>query len=196
MNHYRDTKAESTRQAIAFAKRQCMNLTVLEPVWVYGENEFNSGFYEYLKTAVSGFPFMPGCRTNTFHVIYAGELARAYYLAFQKELTGIHRLIIGNQEPESMQSIYEGLCREAGVKKPGNIPKWIIYPLAVAMESISYILKWSSPPLLTRSRVNMFYDSIGFSTINAEKILGFSNQVDLKTGIHKTVQWYKKNNLL
>jgi len=194
MNHYRDTKAEATRQAMAFAGQYGMNLTVLEPVWVYGENECNSGFYEYLKIAKSGIPFMPGCRSNTFHVIYAGELARAYYLAFQKQLTGIRRIIIGNQEPETMKSIYELFCAESGLKKPRNIPKWIIYPLALALESIFLLLKRSSPPILTRSRVNMFYDSIGFSTVNAEKLLGFRNQVDLETGIHKTVQWYIKNN--
>jgi nucleoside-diphosphate-sugar epimerase len=193
MNHYRDTKAESTRQAMAFAGSHKINLTVMEPVWIYGENESGSGFYEYLKMAGSGIPFMPGCPSNTFHVIYAEELARAYWLAFQKQLTGIRRIIIGNSEPENMQSIFERFCTEAGIKKPGNIPKWIIYPLAVIMESITLMLKRNSPPLLSRSRVNMFYDSIGFSTANAEKILGFRNQVDLETGIRKTVQWYKKN---
>jgi nucleoside-diphosphate-sugar epimerase len=193
MNHYRDTKAEATRRSLAFATEHGMNLTVLEPVWIYGENEFSSGFHEYLKIAKSGFPFMPGCRSNTFHVIYAEELARAYYLAFQKKLTGTRRIIIGNREPDNMQAIYEIFCREAGLKKPVNIPKWIIYPFALFMESIFLALKRPSPPLLIRSRVNMFYDSIGFSTEKAEKILGFTNEVDLETGIRKTVNWYKKN---
>lgn len=193
MNNYRDTKAEATRQAMAFAGQHRINLTVLEPVWIYGENESKSGFYEYLKIARSGMPFMPGCRSNTFHVIYAGELARAYYLAFQKQLTGIHRIIIGNKDPENMQLIYGQFCLEAGLKKPVNIPKWIIYPVALVLESIFFLLKRNSPPVIMRSRVNMFYDSIGFSTINAEKLLGFSNHVDLETGIRKTVQWYKKN---
>jgi nucleoside-diphosphate-sugar epimerase len=143
---------------------------------------------------MSGIPFMPGCRNNTFHVIYAGELARAYYLAFQKQLTGIHRIIIGNREPENMQRIFGMFCIEAGLKKPGNIPKWVIFPVALALESISLLLRRKTPPLLMRSRVNMFYDSIGFSTLKADKLLGFRNEVDLETGIRQTVQWYKKNN--
>lgn len=196
MNHYRDTKAESTRQSMAFATAHGMNLTVLEPVWIYGENEFSSGFHEYMKIAASGFPFMPGSRNNTFHVIYAGELARAYYLAYQKKLAGVRRIIIGNREPDNMQSIYGLFCREAGLKQPRNVPKWLIYPVALVMESMFLLLKRTTPPLLLRSRVNMFYDSIGFSTANAEKILGFRNEVDLKSGICKTVQWYKKNNLI
>ncbi|NQV01072.1 MAG: hypothetical protein HQ542_00360 [Bacteroidia bacterium] len=93
-----------------------------------------------------------------------------------------------------MNLIYDLFCREAGVKKPRNIPKWIIYPFALVLESLYVSLRRTSPPLLTRSRVNMFYDSIGFSTDRAEELLGFRNQVDLEAGIHKTVQWYKKNN--
>jgi nucleoside-diphosphate-sugar epimerase len=196
MNHYRDTKAKATSLSMKFAQENGMNLTVIEPVWIYGENEFRSGFYEYLGIARSGFPFMPGCRSNTFHVIYAGELARAYYLAYQQQPTGVRRIIIGNREPENMQTIFELFCREAGLKKPVNVPKWVIYPVALAMESISLLLKRKSAPLLMRSRVNMFYDSIGFSTAKAQKVLGFTNQVDLETGIRKTVQWYKQNNLL
>jgi nucleoside-diphosphate-sugar epimerase len=193
MNHYRDTKAEATRQSMAFATVHGMNLTVIEPVWIYGENEFSSGFYEYLKIARSGFPFMPGSRSNTFHIIYAGELARAYYLAFQKQLTGVRRIIIGNVQPDNMQSIYGLFCKEAGLRKPRNIPKWLIYPVALIMESVFFLLNKTSPPLLMRSRVNMFYDSIGFSTMNAEKTLGFRNEVSLETGIRKTVQWYKEH---
>jgi len=59
LNYYRDTKAASTREAILFAKREGLNLTILEPVWVYGEREFHTGFFEYLKTAKAGLPFAP-----------------------------------------------------------------------------------------------------------------------------------------
>jgi nucleoside-diphosphate-sugar epimerase len=194
MNHYRDTKAESTRRSMAFAMQHGINLTVIEPVWIFGENESRSGFYEYLQIARSGMPFMPGSKSNTFHVIYAPELARAYYLAFQKELTGTHRIIIGNRTPENMQHIYGLFCMEAGLKQPRLIPKWAIYPVALAMEGIYQLLKCRNHPILMRSRVNMFYDSIGFSTKNAERLIGFTNGVDLETGISNTVQWYKKNN--
>ena len=37
MNYYRDTKALSTQEAIKFAQEKKLNLTVIEPAWVYGE---------------------------------------------------------------------------------------------------------------------------------------------------------------
>lgn len=190
MNNYRDTKAEATRRAVEFAAKNGINLTVLEPVWIYGENEFSSGFYEYVTIARSGMPFMPGCKTNTFHVVYAAELARAYWLVFVKRPAGINRIIIGDPKPENMRYIYGLFCREAGVKQPRMIAKWLIYPIAVMIEAFGHLVNQKSAPLLMRSRVSMFYDSIGFSVEKAEKMLGFRSEVDLETGIRNTVAWY------
>ncbi len=93
MNHYRDTKALGTKLAEESAGYNGMDVIVLEPVWVYGENEFSSGFFEYLKTLKSGIPLVPGSRNNTFHVVYAGDLAGAYFLACTGESGQIDHLI-------------------------------------------------------------------------------------------------------
>ena len=76
MNYYRDTKAIGTKEAIKFASENVLNLTILEPTWVYGEKEFNTGFYSYLQTVKTGIPFFLGSKKNMFSVIYAEDLAR------------------------------------------------------------------------------------------------------------------------
>ena len=88
MNYYRDSKAIATKKAIEFAKENDLNLTILEPVWVYGEREFHTGFYEYLKDVKNGLPVVPGCKKNKFHVVYAGDVADAFYLVYQKNDQG------------------------------------------------------------------------------------------------------------
>lgn len=196
MNHYRDTKALMTASAIEFAEKNGMNLTVMEPVWVYGENEFSSGFYEYLEAVSSGFPVMPGSTKNLYHVVYAGDLAEAYYLAFKKGLPGIHRFIIGNEKPELMHTIYRHFCETANLKFPLSLSKWTVYPIAFLMELTATILKRKSPPLLTRARVNMFYDSIAFNTNKAFQVLNFRCKTDTLTGIQKTVSWYIQHKYL
>lgn len=128
MNYYRDSKAEATQKAIEFAQEHDLNLTVIEPVWVYGENEFSSGFYDYLRSAKDGIPFLPGCKSNSFHVVYANDLARAYYLAYQQKLKGINRIIIGDPEPVNMDKLYQIFCSKAGIKKPANLPLSLAYP--------------------------------------------------------------------
>lgn len=196
LNFYRDTKALAKKEALAFAKANDLNLTILEPVWVYGERELNVGFYEYLKTAKTGIPFLLGSKRNKFHVIYAKDLARAYYLVYTKQLAGINCMLVGNQKAESMEKIYQLFCLEAGIKKPGNIPKALVYPVAFLMELLYTVFQASKPPLLTRGRVNMFYDNIEFSTEKAKRLLGFTNSYSLEEGIKKTVLWYKEQGLL
>ncbi|WP_042331044.1 NAD-dependent epimerase/dehydratase family protein [Desulfosporosinus orientis] len=196
LNYYRDTKALAKEAALLFAAKHGLNLTILEPVWVYGEREFNTGFYEYLKTAKSGIPFVPGRKENKFHVIYAGDLARAFFLAYLKQLPGIHTFLIGNERPESMDAIYRLFCSEAGLKKPGNLPKPLIYPLAFMMELFFTLARAKKPPLLTRGRVNMFYDNIEFSVEKAREILGFRNSFTLEEGVRRTVFWYKEKGLI
>lgn len=196
LNFYRDTKALAKKEALNFAAVNNLNLMIIEPVWVYGEREWNVGFYEYLKTAKSGIPFLPGSKLNKFHVIYAGDLARAYYLTYLKQLKGINCFLIGNETAEPMERIYQLFCQEAGIKKPGNIPKIFSYPAAFFLELFYTLIKASKPPLLTRGRVNMFYDNIEYSIKKAKRILGFTNAYSLEDGIKRTVSWYKAKGLI
>ncbi len=196
LNYYRDTKALAKKEALAFAVTFDLNLTILEPVWVYGERELNGGFYEYLKTAKTGIPYVPGAKHNKFHVIYAGDLARAYVLAYTKKLAGRHSILIGNKQTESMDRIYGLFCSEAGLKKPRNLPKALSYPVALLMELLYTLFNSQSPPLLTRGRVNMFYDNLEVSVEKAERILGFRNAFSLEEGIKRTVGWYKEQGLI
>jgi len=196
MNFYRDTKAEATRQAINFSKEHKLNLTVLEPGWIYGEREFHSGFYEYLQEVKNGMRFAPGSTRNRFQIIYAGDLANAYYLVYKKKFKGINRYIIGGEPAEKMDNIYQVFCDEAGYAKPKLVPKWILYPIGFCSELIYSILGSKKAPTLTRSRVNMFYDNIEFSSQKAEKEVGLHPEYSLKEGISRTVKWYKDQNLL
>ncbi|MDP2924460.1 MAG: NAD-dependent epimerase/dehydratase family protein [Candidatus Omnitrophota bacterium] len=192
LNYYRDTKCIATQKAIDFAKREAINLTILDPVWVYGENGLDTVFFQYIKSTEQGVPLSPGSRKNKFHIVYAADVARAYYLAFNKRLKGIQRIIIGDQVCEYMDNIFSLFCQYAGVKKPKLLPKWMVYPLGFFSELLYTICNVKSPPLLTRGRVNMFYDNIEYSTRNAEQVLGFKSRYSLNEGIKNTVTWYKQ----
>ena len=196
MNFYRDSKRIAVEKASEFADDNELNLTIIEPVWVYGEREFSSGFYEYLKSVEDGMKSMPGSKRNKFHVVYVKDLAFSYHLAFEKKFKGINRFIIGNEKSDNMNDLYEKFCNEAGLKMPGKIPKFLIYPIAFFMELYATITKSKEAPLLTRGRVNMFYDNIEYSIEKSQKMLGFQPEVTLDDGIKRTVKWYKDNGYL
>ena len=196
MNLYRDSKAQSTQEAMEYAQKESIDLMVLEPVWVYGEREFHSCFYQYLKTAQESFAILPGSKQNKFHLIYVRELARAFYLAYKKDIKGVERLIIGDDKAVLMNDFYQQFCRAAEVKKPLNIPKAIIYPLAFVMELVATLLKIKNAPLLTRGRVNMFYDNIEYNTQKAKLLIDFEPKTSQQEAIEMTVNWYKSNGYL
>lgn len=196
MNHYRVTKNQAILKAVEIAKKHMLNLTVIEPVWVYGEREFSSGFFEYMKVISSGIPFFPGCKYNHFHVIYAGELAKAYFLTYETNPEGIHRMLIGNTKIDRMEKIYTLFCKELGIRKPMNLPKALVYPFGLLIEIFAELLRTKNPPLLSRARVNMMYDNITYNTAKAEHLIAFKAEVPIETGIAKTVQWYKSKHLI
>jgi len=196
MNHYRISKTIGIKQAIDFAKQNDLNLTVIEPVWVFGEREFSSGFFEYLNTVKKGALIMPGSKKNKFHIVYVKTLANAYFSAYQKKLSGINRFLIGYDNAVNMDYMYNLFCKELKVKKPYNAPKFLVYPIAFLLELIYTFFQIKTPPLLTRSRINMFYDNIEYSIVKAKQTLGFKNNCSLEDAIKNTVEWYKNKGFL
>ncbi len=196
MNWYRDTKAEATQKAMETAKKSGINLMILEPAFVYGEREFNTGFYEYVKSSKSGMIIAPGSKKNYFPVIYAGDLAEAYWLAAIKNFSGIERIVIANKNSELMCNIFRKFCVFAGVRKPIMCSKFLFYFPAIILEILYTVLKIKNPPLLTRGRVNMFTDNLKFSTDKAKEILKFESSTSLDAGVAKTIQWYQNNGYL
>ncbi|MBF0361311.1 MAG: NAD-dependent epimerase/dehydratase family protein [Oligoflexia bacterium] len=217
MNYYRDTKAMMTKKSEEFFNEisitdpdyaKNLSIVVIEPCWVFGEREFHSGFYDYIKSVKDGMPFVFGGKGNLFHVIYAPELARAYYLAYQKQLnkekdkdkdkdiTGFHRIIVGDENICEMDIVLKLFCEKAGLKRPKRAPKAVAYALGFSLEFFYTACKIKIPPLLTRGRVNMFYDNIEYSVAKANKLLNFKIEVGLREGIIRTVKWYKDNGLI
>jgi nucleoside-diphosphate-sugar epimerase len=196
LNFYRDTKTLANEAARARAVRHNVNLTIIEPVWVYGEREYHTGFYEYLKTVRSGIPVFPGSRKNKFHTIYCRNLAKLYYLAYEARLTGVNTFIAGDNTAEYQWVFFAMLCREAGLTMPFMIPKQLVYPLAFTMELAATLFGVRHSPMLTRAKVNIFYDNIEYSAEKACTVLKYQPDYTFEESIKKTVAWYFDNHLL
>ncbi|MBF0523135.1 MAG: NAD-dependent epimerase/dehydratase family protein [Candidatus Omnitrophica bacterium] len=193
LNHYRDTKCLAVQKATDFALREKMNLTILEPVWVYGENGYDTIFIQYLRSIEQGVHLSPGSRRNKFHVVYVKDVAQAHYSAFCKRLKGVNRFIIGGSQCDYMDETLSEFCKYAGLPKPTLLPRWMAYPVGFFMELFYTVFGVKNPPLMTRGRVNMFYDNIEYSTVKAKQVLGFESHCTLEEGIKNTVEWYRKH---
>jgi len=196
LNHYRDTKTLANVRAMELASQYAINLSIIEPVWVYGEREFHTGFYDFLTTVRSGLPFFPGSRKNKLHTIYVRDLARLYYLTARARRPGLHRYLACDGTAEYLWTLLSMFCREANLKMPKPLPKAFVYPLAFVMEGSAQLLGARSAPLLTRAKVNIFYDNIEYSAEKARSELGFESRYTREQSIRQTVAWYIEHKLL
>ncbi len=196
MNYYRDTKAEAGIRAIEYAKENKLNLTILHPAWVFGEREFHSGFYDFLSTIKSGITLVPGSAKNKFHTIYARDLSAIYYLAYKKRLSVINEFLAVSPVAENQYKLFNMFCEKAGYKLPRRISKSVIYFPAFFTELFYTIFRIKSVPLISRARVNIFYDNIEYSSAKLISELGFSSRYSLEESVENTVRWYKENHYL
>lgn len=196
LNFYRDTKAEANRRAIEYAKKNSMNLTIIDPAWVYGEREFHSGFYDFLKTVKSGLSLVPGSKRNKFHTIYVRDLAKIYYLAYQKRLQGVNEFLAVAPRAEYQYQLFDLFCKKAGFKTLHRLPKPLTYPPAFLTELLYTVFRIKSTPLISRARVNTFYDNIEYSSEKLCRELGFVPDYTFEESVDNTISWYKENKYL
>ena len=143
-------------------------------------------------TAVKMNEMVPGSVSNFFPVIYAGDLARAYYRVFELKKEGVHRYILTNPKPVRMDEIYDLFCRKAGLKRSGHLPREHMITSCFFCELWALMIRSENPPLLTRARMCMFYDNVLLSEKKAEFELGFIADTPLDESIEKTVDWYRQ----
>lgn len=196
LNFYRDSKAEANKRAIQFAKANSINLTIIDPAWVYGEREFHSGFYDFLKTVKGGLSLVPGSKRNKFHTIYVRDLAKIYYLAFQKRLKGVNEFLAVAPQAEYQYKLFDLFCEKAGFKPLLRLPKGLTYPPAFLAELFYTMFRIKSTPLISRARVNTFYDNIEYSSEKLCRELGFVPDYTFEESVDKTIRWYKENKYL
>lgn len=189
MNHYRRTKWEATRWAMEFAKENDLHLTVLEPVWIFGERESSSGFYEYLD-AVRSFPVVPGSRTNLFPVLYVRDLARAFLRVYRLQRPGVERFIVGSLRERTMEETHGAMRRRAGIRPPWLLPRGPSMILGTLLEFLWTLAGSTAAPPLTRSRVAMMFDSIRFSAERFHRVFGPFPETPFHEAIERTVSWY------
>jgi nucleoside-diphosphate-sugar epimerase len=192
MNHYRETKAEASRWAMEFARQHGIQLTLLEPVWIFGERESSSGFLEYLDAARI-LPGVPGCRTNIFPVLYVRDLARAFLQVFQKQPQGVEKFIVGSQRQRTMLEVYAAFCLAADIRPPRLLPRTPCMILGVMLEVLWTLFRRKTPPPISRSRVSMLFDSIPFSADKFHQTFGPFPETPFEEAVRNTITWYHQN---
>ena len=78
-------------------------------------------------------------------------------------------------------------------------PKWHIpyYPVFLASIICDRIFRFLGiEPVLYPRRVEFFYKDRAFDIAKAKRLLGYQPKVNLREGLKRTADWYRKENLI
>lgn len=188
---YEMSKCEGEKAALEFFRRRGLPVVVLRPAQVYGPGDRSKAkFYRMIR---KGVVVNPG--TTLKHMIYVGDLCRAFGLALQKRDIEGEVFIIAGREPIPLRELIAIAAKGLGVPPPRfQIPALPLTLLFALVETVFNSMRMK-PPVFRRS-MDFFTKSVAFHTSKAREVLGFQSDIDVPTGVAGAISWYRENGLL
>ena len=185
VNIYERTKLEGERVALDFARQTSFPVVIVRPAWVYGPRCPRT---EKLFRAISKgrFPIF-GRGKNMRHPVYISDMIHALELCAETpHLDGEVFIVAGNLPIESRELV--SLIREQLNVRTRQIylPIFLGQAAGLALE-LTFKLMGRQPPFSRRS-MDFFLKQNAYTISKAQSRLNYEPQVDLLTGIQKTVQ--------
>jgi nucleoside-diphosphate-sugar epimerase len=190
---YQESKMEGERKALEYIKEHDLPGVIIRPGAIYGPGD--TRLLKLFRAIDRGYFWMIGNGENFYHLVYIDDLIDGFILAGeQKEIEGEIFIIAGNtpiKVKELVRLIAEILERPVSQRRVPISP----VKLAAIIAERTFRPLGIEPPLYTR-RLDFFVKTRAFDISKARKILGYSPKIDLRTGLTRTIEWYRHNNLL
>lgn len=190
---YSKTKYESELVCNKYFQEYKIPITILRPGRVYGEGDLT--FLPFLKLIKRRLYFNIGTQDKYMSSIHVENLANAFILALENPKAIGNTYIITNDGVVTKKEFANTIASELNVKLNNlSIPKSFVMPPVYILEKL-YCIIGKNPPFSTK-KLEFFLQSKRYSIEKAKKELGYKQQISIKEGIRKTVEWYKKRNLI
>jgi dihydroflavonol-4-reductase len=190
---YQRTKLEAEQLAAAFGASRGLEVVVARPIGIHGPGDLR--FLKMFRGLARGrFPML-GRGEVFYHLTYIADLVRGFQLCGEVPRAAGRTYILAGPEYTTLNELVSLIASELRVKPPKV--KWPIWPvwLAGALCEAACVPFGIEPPLFRR-RVDFYRKSRAFDTTRARQELGYNPTIDLKTGIHRTAEWYRREGLL
>ncbi|HEX2991781.1 MAG TPA: NAD(P)-dependent oxidoreductase [Anaerolineales bacterium] len=187
-NIYERTKLEGERAALDFWRRTGFPVVVARPAWVYGPRCPRTA--KLIRTISKGrFPIF-GSGKNMRHPIYISDAVRGLELC--AETPGIEGevFILAGEEPVEARQLVQVIGQELNTRTRNvQLPIFLGQWGGLALELLFKPLG-KQPPFSRRS-MDFFLKHNAYSIAKAKHRLNYQPQVDLRTGIQKTLAGVK-----
>jgi dihydroflavonol-4-reductase len=193
-NPYGKSKKESDESIFSFIKKYNLPIVTICFPHIYGPGE-ERDFLKIIRMIKKGIFPQVGFSPNLYPSVYISDAIDAICLALKKGRVG-EKYIIADDDPHDLRVIRKIVLKYLGKERKFYpiIPKYISIYFLYTMEFI-FSLFGTVPPIKAR---NLKSISAGrrLSIEKAKRELGFKPKINLEEGIRRTIEWYKKENLL
>ena len=192
-DYYQQSKMEGEELALDFFKNRGLQGVVFRPVGIYGPGDMR--FLKLFRYILQGKFRMFGSGDVLYHLTYIDDLIDGILLI--GETPGIEGEIftLAGEKYTTLNEWIQTLADVLGTNiSQRHYPVW---PLWMAGALCEFICKpFHIDPPIYRRRVDFFIKDRAFDISKAKRVLGYRPRVDLKTGLRRTADWYRKQGLL
>jgi len=187
-NIYERTKLEGEEAALEFSRQTGFPVVVARPAWVYGPRCPRTE--KLLRTISKGRFLIFGDGKNMRHPIYISDAVSGLELCAETENISGEIYILAGHTPVQVIDLIGVISQELGVQAPKIHLPLVLGRLGGVSLELGYKLLGRQPPFSRRS-LDFFMKHNAYDIRKAQRKLGFHPQVELRTGIQKTINWQK-----
>jgi nucleoside-diphosphate-sugar epimerase len=192
-NIYERTKVSAEQLVREFAEQCGLPSVVLRPADVYGPRD--QRLLKLFKGVSRGrFPlFGPG--EGRRHMVYVDDVVSAFFRACERDEALGEGLILAGPRACTLRELLDEITRATGSTQYGvRLPLGPMLGLAAAVEDVCAKLKIDPP--IYRRRMDFFHSDSEFDTSRARRVLDWEPRVDLREGIRRTLEDYRRSGQL
>jgi nucleoside-diphosphate-sugar epimerase len=192
-NFYERSKVAGEAEVRSRATELGIEYVILRPASVYGPRD--ERLLKLFRLADKGrFPLF-GSGQGRRHMIYVTDLAEAFLSACTTPGASGQELIIAGPRAVSLHELLDELALVLNRRTCGpRLPLRPMLSLSAIVEDISKPLRIQPP--LYRRRMDFYLNDAAFSTRRAQSVLGWQPRVDIRDGLSRTVDAYRREGLL
>jgi nucleoside-diphosphate-sugar epimerase len=184
---YGESKLESEKEVLRFSRN--FKVAVLRPSAVYGPNDRETLLI--FRMIKRGCLFTPGRFIRRFSLIHVEDLSDALICAGEKDIPSGEVFFVSREETYTWDEVGQAIARALGKRY-----RRVAFPSSVAKLAGFAGDLWAGlsgqPTTVTRQKVRELLQPCWLcNPAKARRLLEFTPQIDLDTGIRNTTQWYR-----
>jgi nucleoside-diphosphate-sugar epimerase len=189
-NIYERTKVAAERLVRDFAENCALPAVVLRPADVYGPRD--QRLLKMFKGVSRGrFPLF-GAGDGRRHMVYVDDVVSAFFKACERQEALDEGLIVAGPRPCTLRELLEEVTAATGSHRFGvRLPLAPMLGVAAVVEDFCAALAIDPP--IYRRRMDFFHSDSAFDISKARKVLDWEPKVDLREGIRRTLEDYRKS---